>query len=353
MSLKITLDEIKDVKTMEDPLRTDITDRYTILPILFQDVYDLFLKHRNTHWLPEEVTFGEDLNDWDNTLSDNERNFLKQVIAFFASSDKVVSDNISKNFMNEVEMDEAKYFYNIQNSIENTHSITYSNMLFTYISDKIERKELLRAVSKIKCIGDKIRWAEKWMNIEQNEFAQLYSGTDIFTYRLVAFIIIEGVFFSGSFCSIYWMQSKNLLKMLSKANNFIARDEGLHTQFGQYLYIHYIKNKLTDDQIHTLLKEAVDIEIEFITKALPCSMIGMDAEKMEKYIKFVSNNLLKDMGHTPLYKDINKCPFDFMDQITLQNRTDFFTQAPTEYTKELIALDPDYDIEKYVQNLTF
>ena len=346
MSKTITLKNLslEDAIKIPDPLRTKITNRYTAKPILFPDIYKLYIKHRSLFWIPEEIEFEKDLSDWNDKLNDNERDFIKHIIAFFASSDKVVSDNIQKNFMADVQLDEAIWFYQTQSQIETIHSVTYSNMLDVYVKDSVDKDNLTQAVTTIPCIGKKIKWAEKWMNyvsLDDNykEETKDSSINDdlLFVYRLVVFIIIEGVFFSGSFCSIYWLQSKNLMKMLSKANNFIARDEGMHTVFGQYLYKTYIKNKLTDKQIHDLISEAVNIEIEFITQSLPCKLVGMNSDDMIKYIKFVANNLLKDMNHSILYTDIVINPFEFMYAIALTNKTDFFHDTPTEYSHEIVT----------------
>jgi ribonucleoside-diphosphate reductase beta chain len=301
--------------------------RYTTKPILHPDIWEMYKLQEKSIWRASEIKLADDYAIW-NSLDNNSRKFIKYVLAFFAASDVPVSDNISQRFINDVNVLECKYFYDLQKMMENVHSETYSLLLEGYVPDVKEREFLLNSIDNIPCISRKIKWIEKWLSSDER-----------FAVRLFAFAIIEGVFFSGSFCAIYWLNQDRPLPGLGHANDFIARDEGLHTEFASLLYVKYIKNKLTNEEIHKIINEAVEIETEFITEALPCSLIGMKAESMITYIKHVANRLLLQLGHAPIYENVNQ-PFAFMDRIALKNKNNFFELEVSEYQKHS-ELDED------------
>ncbi len=304
----------------EEILLKGDNERFTIKPILYPDIWKLYKIQENSIWRAEEIKLSDDYKIWDN-LDNNSQRFIKYVLAFFAASDVPVSNNISQRFINEINILECKYFYDLQKMMENVHSETYSLLLECYVKDTKEQEYLINSIENIPCIAKKIKWIEKWFNSNER-----------FAVRLVAFAIIEGVFFSGSFCAIYWLNQDRPLPGLATANDFIARDEGLHTVFASLLYNKYVVNKLTNEEIFNIITEAVEIESEFITEALPCALIGMKAESMIKYIKYVANRLLEQLGHSPIYEGIVQ-PFPFMDRIALKNKNNFFELELTEYQK--------------------
>lgn len=301
--------------------------RYTTKPILHNDIWQMYKLQENSMWRANEIKLADDYKLWDKLDSDSKK-FIKYVLAFFAASDVPVSDNISQRFINDVNVLECKYFYDLQKMMENVHSETYSLLLECYVPDVKERDFLLNSIENIPCIARKIKWIEKWLSSDER-----------FAVRLFAFAIIEGVFFSGSFCAIYWLNQDKPLPGLAVANDFIARDEGLHTEFASLLYVKYIKNKLTEEEIRNIITEAVEIETEFITEALPCSLIGMKAESMITYIKHVANRLLLQLGHAAIYENVSQ-PFPFMDRIALKNKNNFFELEVSEYQKHS-ELDED------------
>ena len=294
-------------------------NRLTVSPIMFSDIWKFYKTHEATMWHASEVKLDKDLNDWNNKLSADDRFFLKRVLAFFASSDMIVNENLEKNFIQEVQITEAKIYYGFQAMMENIHSEVYSNMIDAYISDMKEKDELFNAVNTLPCVHKKAEWANKWITCK-NPFCE----------RLVAFSIVEGIFFSGSFCAIYWIKERQLMPGLAKSNDFIARDEGIHVDFACLLYTKYIKNKMSQDRFKEILSEAVQIELEFITESIPCNLIGMNSKLMSKYIKFCANRLATQLEHTPIYMDAEQ-PFAFMDQICLSNKSNFFEHEPSEY----------------------
>jgi ribonucleotide reductase beta subunit family protein with ferritin-like domain len=296
---------------MSEPLLTENTGRFVIFPIVYTDIWESFQNHRKAFWVESEIDLVGDLPHWEK-LSDSEKHFIIHVIAFFAASDGIVVENLAARFLKEVQIPEARCFYGWQIMAENTHGITYSRLIDIYIKNQSEKTRLFNAIETIPSIKKKGEWAIKWIN-SQTHFAT----------RLVAFAIVEAVFFSGSFCAIYWLNEKGVMPGLCKSNHFIARDEGMHTDFACLLYTKYIVNKLTDDKIYEIMEDAVNIEIEFITESLPCSLLGMNSDMMKIYIKFVANRLLKQLGHPELYKDV-KQPFPFMDRICLDNKENFF-----------------------------
>jgi len=303
-----------------EPLLDNKNDRPSILPIKYTDIWDSYKKHESLIWHAHEVKVDLDLKKWD-SLSSDEQFFLKRVLAFFASSDKIVAENLSERFSREVQIPEAKFFYGFQTMIENIHSEVYSKLIDTYIRNENEKLNLFNAIETIPCVKKKAKWANKW--IESNES---------FATRLVAFAAVEGIFFSGSFCAIYWMNEKNSIPGLAKANDFIARDEGLHTAFACQLYTNYIVNKLSFDEIKNIIDEAVQYEIEFITDALPCKLLGMNSKQMIEYIKFCANRLVNQLGYDKIYLNV-KQPFDFMDRICLREKSNFFEDEPSAYRK--------------------
>jgi ribonucleoside-diphosphate reductase beta chain len=301
-------------------------DRLTISPIMFDDIWSMYKKHEASIWHAHEVKLDKDLVDW-NELTDDARFFLKRVLAFFASSDMIVSENLAHRFMIEVKLTEAKVYYGFQLMMENIHSEVYSNIIDAYISNVDERKMLLNAVETIPCVKKKAEWARKWIE-----------SSESFAERLVAFAIVEGVFFSGAFCAIYWMNERGKLPGLAKGNDFIARDEGIHVAFACLLYSKYISNKMSESRFKLILMDAVDLEIEFITESLPCRLIGMNSTSMIKYIKYIANRLAIQLEHKEPYNDAIQ-PFPFMDRICLREKSNFFEDEPSAYKKFSVNVD--------------
>jgi ribonucleoside-diphosphate reductase beta chain len=283
-------------------------------------------------WTPEEIQFSKDLIDWEK-LNADEQHFVKHVLAFFAGSDGIVQENLATRFQREVTSQPVKLFYSFQNAMEGIHSETYSLLIDTYVKDKQEQDHLFRAIDTIPCIRKKADWALKWID-SQEDFAK----------RLVAFAAVEGIFFSGAFCSIYWLKKRGLMPGLTFSNELISRDEGLHTLFAIALY-HTLSQRLSDADIREIITDAVTIEQEFITEALPCSLIGMNAKLMKQYIEFVADRLLVQLGCEKVYKVSN--PFDFMELISLEGKTNFFEKKVSEYSRstengENIRFDEDF-----------
>ena len=303
---------------MSEPLLENNPQRFVMFPIKFEPIWNEYLKHRNAFWNENEIDLVPDLADWEK-LNDNERHFIKNVLAFFAASDGIVMENIGLRFFKEIQIPEVRAFYSMQLFIENIHSIMYSQLIDTYIKDSNEKKRIFNAIETVPSIKKKAKWAIKWLE-----------SIDDFPSRLVAFAAVEGIFFSGSFCCIYWLNEKGVMPGLCKSNEFIARDEGLHTDFACLLYNNYVKNKLSYENIKKIINEAVDIEIEFITESLPCNLLGMNSEKMKEYIKFVANRLVIQLGYKEIYENCNQ-PFAFMERICLETKTNFFEGRPTDY----------------------
>jgi len=297
-------------------------DRLSIFPIKFQDIWKAYKQHEAAIWHAHEIKLDRDMTDWVKLNSD-EKFYLKHVLAFFASSDLIVAENLSKRFMSDITIPEVKFFYGFQLMIENIHSEVYSNLIDTYVEDKKEKNILFNAAKTMECVKRKAMWAKKWINSNEN-----------FQTRLIAFAIVEGIFFSGSFCAIYWLSERNMLPGLSKANEFIARDEGMHTDFACLLYNKYITNKLSEDTFVELMKEAVDLEIYFNVEALPVKLLGINSTDMVKYIKACSNRLSLQLGHNPIYdENESKNPFTFMDKISLREKSNFFEEEVGAYSK--------------------
>jgi len=292
-------------------------DRFVILPINYPKIWEQYKKHEAGFWTAEEIDLSGDLHDW-NLLNDGERHFVSHVLAFFAASDGIVNENLAVNFMSEVQLPEARCFYGFQIMMENIHSETYALLIDTYIKDQLEKHRLFHAIDTIPAIRKKAEWALRW--IKNGSFAE----------RLVAFAVVEGIFFSGSFCSIFWLKKRGLMPGLTFSNELISRDEGLHCEFACLLYS-MLNNKLTREQVFTIISEAVDIEKEFITEALPVKLIGMNAELMKYYIEFVADRWSSELGYPKIFHAAN--PFDFMESISLQGKTNFFEKRVGDYQK--------------------
>ncbi len=293
-------------------------NRFVLFPIQNNDIWQMYKQAEASFWTAEEIDLSQDQKDWEN-MNDGERHFISHVLAFFAASDGIVNENLVVNFMNEVQLAEAKCFYGFQIMMENIHSETYSLLIDTYIRDGREKDRLFNALETVPAVAKKGQWALKWISSEN------------FTERLVAFAAVEGIFFSGSFCSIFWLKKRGLMPGLSFSNELISRDEGLHCDFACLLYDKYLTNKLSQERVYEIIADAVRIEQEFVTDALPVSLIGMNADLMNQYIEFVADRLLMALGYEKLYKAVN--PFDFMEMISLQGKTNFFEKRVAEYQK--------------------
>lgn len=306
-----------------EPLMNDENSRFTLYPIKHNDIWQLYKKQLASFWIAEEVDLSQDVNDWNNKLTDDERWFIKNILAFFAGSDGIVNLNLTERFMNDVKLLEAGITYSFQSTMENIHSEMYSLMIDTYIKDPVEKDKLLNAITTIPCVGKKANWALKWIN-----------NVDSYAKRLIAFAIVEGIFFSGSFCAIYWLRTRNLLPGLTLSNEFIARDEAMHCEFACLLYTKYLNNKLKFEDIVPIFIEAVEIETEFICESLPCKLIGMNSELMTQYIKYVADKLLVQLGYPKIYYKNN--PFPFMDQMSVDGKTNFFESRVSQYQKSAV-----------------
>jgi ribonucleotide reductase beta subunit family protein with ferritin-like domain len=324
----VTSDEpIPEHDPFIEPILRENPTRFTLFPIMKPKLFQKYKDHLSVFWTPEEVSLDRDRKDWAK-LSDNERFFVKNILAFFAGSDGIVQENLAANFSTEVQLAEARQFYSIQTAIEAIHSESYSLMIDTYIEDKDEKLHLFHATQTIPCVKLKADWAQKWMNPVHSTFPM----------RLVAFAIIEGIFFSGSFCAIYWLKERGLMPGLTTFNEFIARDEGLHTDFACELY-HEIERKLPRTVVHKIIREAVEIEKQFIIESLPCSLIGMNSVLMTQYIKFVADRLSTQLGYGTIYSAVN--PFDFMERISLEGKDNFFEKRVTSYAKSGVGVNQD------------
>ena len=303
---------------MSEPILTDSTaSRFVLFPIQNDSIWKMYKLAENSFWKAEEVTLTRDYNDWEK-LTEDEKFFIKHILAFFAASDGIVTENLAIRFMGDVKVPEARCFYGFQIAMENVHSEMYSLLIDSYIKDPSEKHQLFNAVDNYPCIGKKAEWAIKWMESETASFAK----------RLVAFACVEGIFFSGAFCSIYWLKKRGLMPGLTYSNELISRDEALHCEFAVLLH-GLLNNKLPSSEIHEIIREAVSIEKEFICEALPCRLIGMNATMMSQYIEFVADRLAMQLGTGKIYGSSN--PFDFMDMISLEGKTNFFERRVGEY----------------------
>lgn len=302
----------------EEPILKENKDRFVLFPIQHDDIWQFYKKAEASIWTAEEIDLSQDTKDWEN-LNDGERHFIKHVLAFFAASDGIVNENLAENFVGEVQYTEAKFFYGFQIMMENIHSETYSLLIDTYVKEQSEKDYLFNAIDTMPCVGEKAQWALRW--ISDGSFAE----------RLVAFAAVEGIFFSGSFCSIFWMKKRGLMPGLTFSNELISRDEGLHCDFACLLYTKHVVNKLPAETVQKIIADAVSIEKEFVTDALPVDLIGMNARLMCQYIEFVADRLLLELGVDKLYDATN--PFDFMEMISLQGKTNFFEKRVGDYQK--------------------
>ena len=319
-----------------EPLLADNKDRFVLFPIKHQDIWQMYKQAEASFWTAEELDLTTDVQDWANKLTEDERFFIKHVLAFFAASDGIVNENLAVNFLKEVQYPEARCMYGFQVMIENIHSEAYSLLIDTYIKDLVEKDRLLRAIDTIECVQKKAEWALRW--IDKGSFAE----------RLIAFAAVEGIFFSGSFCSIFWLKKRGLMPGLAFANELISRDEGLHCDFACLLYTQHLQEMLPKETVTQIIRDAVEIEKEFVTDALPVGLIGMNSKLMCDYIEFVADRLLIALGCSKIYNNTN--PFDFMELISLQGKTNFFEKRVGEYQKsgvkenasKVFSMDEDF-----------
>jgi len=310
---------MKENYSLPEPILQENPNRFVIFPIEQREIWEMYKKQQACIWTAEEIDLSADIDDWRNKLNDNERHFIKHVLAFFAASDGIVNENLAENFVREVQYSEAKFFYGFQIMMENIHSETYSLLIDTYITDPQEKKKLFNAIDTIPAVKKKADWALKWVESEH------------FQERLVAFAAVEGIFFSGSFCSIFWLKKRGLMPGLSFSNELISRDEGMHCDFAVLLHNNYLANKVSEERIKEIILSALEIEKEFITESLPVKLIGMNADLMKQYLEFVADRLLVDLGCSKVFNVEN--PFDFMANISLQGKTNFFEKRVGEYQK--------------------
>ena len=322
-------------QTFIEPLLTPDDNRYVMFPVKYNDVWDMYKRAIDSFWIVNEVNLAQDLKDW-NGLNEDERNFIKMVLAFFAASDGVVTENLAVRFMNDVQNSEVRAFYGFQIAIENIHSHMYSLLIDTYIKDDDEKTRLFEATINYPCITKKFNWAKKWLDDKRSSFAK----------RLVAFAVVEGIFFSSSFACIYWIKKRGLMPGLTFSNELISRDEALHTEFAVLLYSKLVR-KLPKKKVVEIISEAVEIEKEFITEAIPCRMIGMNAKLMTQYIEFTADRLLLQLGYDKIYNSAN--PFDFMELISIESKVNFFERTNSEYalanktvTKDIFEFNADF-----------
>jgi ribonucleoside-diphosphate reductase beta chain len=317
---QMAIEEVLPENTQaHEPILSDNPNRFVLFPIEHDDIWSFYKKSEASFWTAEEIDLEPDLVDWNNKLNDDERYFVKHVLAFFAASDGIVNENLAENFVAEVQYTEAKFFYGFQIMMENIHSETYSLLIDTYIKDKAEKHKLFNAIETLDCVKRKANWALSW--IDNGSFAE----------RLVAFAAVEGIFFSGSFCSIFWLKKRGLMPGLSFSNELISRDEGMHCDFACLLYTEHLVNRLPKSTVVEIITEEVNIEKEFVTDALPVKLIGMNSDLMTQYIEFVADRLLVELGNEKIYNVTN--PFDFMEMISLQGKTNFFEKRVGEYQK--------------------
>ena len=321
--------------TSKEILLKENKDRFVILPINYPKIWEHYKRHQASFWTAEEIDLSGDIKDWE-AMNDGERHFISHVLAFFAASDGIVNENLAVNFMSEVQLPEARCFYGFQIMMENIHSETYALLIDTYIKNANEKHKLFHAIDTVPAVKRKAEWALRW--IQNGTFAE----------RLVAFAAIEGIFFSGSFCSIFWLKKRGLMPGLTFSNELISRDEGLHCEFACLLY-GMLQDKLSKEDVQTIISDAVKIEKEFVTEALPVGLIGMNASLMQQYIEFVADHWLSELGYSKIYNTTN--PFDFMDLISLQGKTNFFEKRVGDYQKagvmgtkesQMFSIDEDF-----------
>lgn len=304
-------------KTTNEPILTPDDKRFVMFPIQHNDIWEMYKKQVDCFWRPEEIDLSKDLVDWQK-LDDNEKYFISMILAFFAASDGIVLENLALRFINDVQISEARAFYGFQVAMENIHSHTYSLLIDTYIKNDDEKTKLFNAIENFECIKKKADWAKKWINDNRSSFDT----------RLVAFACVEGIFFSGAFCSIYWLKKRGLMPGLTFSNELISRDEALHCEFAVLLH-NKLERKIDKSRVREIIKEAVDIEIEFICHALPCKLVGMNSELMSQYIQFVADRLIVQLGYKKIY-NVENC-FPWMELISLQGKTNFFEKRVSDY----------------------
>ena len=305
-------------KSQIEFLLTPDDNRFVMFPIKYNDIWEMYKKQIDCFWRSEEIDLTKDLAHWDNSLNNDEKYFISMILAFFAASDGIVLENLASRFMKDVQLSEARAFYGFQIAMENIHSETYSLLIETYIKNAEEKDRLFNAIENFPCIKKKSDWAQKWIHDNRSSFAT----------RLVAFACVEGIFFSGAFCSIYWLKKRGLMPGLTFSNELISRDEALHCEFAILLYSK-LQNKLKKSKIHEIIKDAVEIETEFICEALTCRLIGMNSTMMTQYIQFVADRLSLQLGYDKIYNVSN--PFDFMELISLEGKTNFFEKRNDSY----------------------
>jgi ribonucleoside-diphosphate reductase beta chain len=313
-----------------EPILRENKDRFVVFPIKYDDIWKMYKQSEASFWTAEEIDLSQDIVDWEK-LNKNERHFVKHVLAFFAASDGIVNENLATEFYDEVQYPEARCFYGFQIAVENIHSETYSLLIDTLVKNNEEKDRLFRAIDTVPCVTKKADWAMRWIN-----------DTDSFAERIVAFAAVEGIFFSGSFCSIFWLKKRGLMPGLTFSNELISRDEGLHTDFACLLYTNYIEKKLPEERVKHIIMDAVEIEKEFITDSLPVDLIGMNSRLMTQYIEFVADRLLISLGCSKGYGSAN--PFEWMELISLQGKTNFFEKRVGEYQKSGVTADKDNQV---------
>jgi ribonucleoside-diphosphate reductase beta chain len=324
---------------MKEKILQENPGRFVLFPIEHHDIWKLYKQQEACFWTAEEIDLAQDINDWDNKLNEDEQHFVKHVLAFFAASDGIVNENLAMNFVNEVQYTEAKMFYGFQIMMENIHSETYSLLIDTYIKDKEEQNRLFNAIETVPAIKKKAEWAIKWIN------------SDSFVERLIAFAAVEGIFFSGSFCSIFWLKKRGLMPGLTFSNELISRDEGMHCDFACHLHNNHIQKKLTQAKIKEIICGALEIEKEFILEALPVRLIGMNSDLMAQYLEFVTDRLLMSLGVSKVYNSNN--PFDFMENIAIQGKTNFFEKRVAEYQKAGVATNSSIEDITNIDDIDF
>lgn len=324
---------------MTEKILQENPGRFVLFPITHNDIWKYYKQQEASFWTAEEIDLQQDVSDWVNKLNDDERHFVKHVLAFFAASDGIVNENLAENFINDVQYTEAKFFYGFQIAMENIHSETYSLLIDSLIKDTEEQDRLFNAIETIPAIQKKAEWALKWID------------SDSFAERLIAFAAVEGIFFSGSFCSIFWLKKRGLMPGLTFSNELISRDEGLHCDFACHLYNEHIENKLPEGRIEEIILSALEIEKEFILEALPVRLIGMNADLMEQYLEFVTDRLLDSLNIEKKFNTEN--PFDFMQNIALQGKTNFFEKRVAEYQKAGVNTEGEEDLDSAFGEMDF
>jgi ribonucleotide reductase beta subunit family protein with ferritin-like domain len=303
-----------------EPLFRENPNRFVLFPIKWNGIWEMYKKALASIWTVEELDISKDIRDWEQKLNEDERHFIENILAFFAGSDVIVLENLAQRFCNEIQVPEAKCFYGFQIAIENIHSEMYSLLIDTLVTNNEKKNKLFNAIDTIPSVGKKAQWALKWIKDEHSSYAT----------RLIAFAAVEGIFFSGAFCSIFWLKKRGLMPGLTSSNELISRDEALHTEFAVLIYS-YLENKLSEEMVKSIITDAVEIEKEFIIESIPCKLIGMNSALMTEYIEFVADRLMLQLGYNKIYNSNN--PFSFMEMISMEGKTNFFERRVTEYSK--------------------